>query len=110
MDLNMNLTIDESKQMFQETSMLTGCLKNIVVYSDKPCSVTIYLKECPSTRLLELNNFVGEKLLTVRTPCTDYNGNPYNYQVEEFYLNDVLTVSVQGMPKTQVKIKLRIGD
>jgi hypothetical protein len=105
-----NMTIDETCFIGQETGLLTGCLKAFLISVDKPAHILISLSENPNIRLLELNNFIGDKYVCIRVPCNDYKGDIYNYQVEEFALNDKLTIQAQGMPGTNIKLKIRVEE
>lgn len=110
METVINLNIDESKFASQETSELVGCLKAVVVSADKPVNIIVAFADNLNVRVLELNNFIGEKYLCVRVPCNDYKGDIFSYQVEELYLNDRLLIQAQGMPGANVKVKFRSED
>lgn len=110
METLINMTIDETRYIGQETGVLSGCLKAFLISADRPTHILISLSENPNIRLLELNNFMGDKYVCIRVPCNDYKGDIYNYQVEEFALNDKLMITAQGMPGTNIKLKIRLED
>jgi hypothetical protein len=106
-ELFYSLKTIQSNESSVETEVINGELETVIISSNKRVSVNIRLAEHPEIVLFEVVDFEGTKYLPLRSRVYDVDGNPFTFDVCNWYLNDSLLISIKGQVDTQVDFKLR---
>lgn len=98
---------EEENLVSVETEKIAGKLQGVIIESDKAIRISITLRDHPSIRLLKLDNFNGEKYLSIRDQVINCEGERLNYQSAAYVLSDVLLLTVSAAKNTNVIVKIR---
>ena len=90
------------------TDLLEGCLKAMIIESDKAIDIKISFAQFPEIVLYEVRSFVGAKYLPLRTESIANDGNKFNFAPEEYYLYDNLRIEIKGGFNINVKCVIRM--
>jgi len=98
---------EEEKEKVITTDMIIGKLKALIISASKPCEVLICFSELNDIVLFEDINYSGTNYIPLKAEVFNGRRERYNYQSDDFMLNNALLIRIRGSSLTKAIITLR---
>lgn len=98
----------QSGEVIFVTPQIKGELQALLLISEKPINVRIWIENWPDMELLNVRNIQGDNYLPLRISPVASDGEQFNFAPQEWVLNDRLVIHVDGNLNTETKFILRL--
>lgn len=105
-DYEINLS-EEEKEKIITTDMIIGKLKALIISTNEPCEILICFNELNDIVLFNDINYSGTSYIALKTEVLNRRKEMYNYQSDDYILNNQLLIRIRGSPLTQAIITIR---
>jgi len=106
-DYEYTLNLLESTQASQDTELLEGELKSVIIETNKPVDIKISFRE-RDIMLYDVRTFTGVRYLPLKVDSISSINERFNYSAERWHLNDALSIKIEGQTGTEVKFIFRV--
>ena len=106
-DLVFTLNTGQSGKADYITELINGKLCNVIISTDNPVNVKIYLDGYPDIVIFQMRGLYGNHFIPIRQDAVSWQAEHIRDSVSYWYLNNRLVCEIEGPFNTNTKFIIR---